>query len=439
MPSGLFVTGRHRLRVSARQPVGAVAGLLLLASALSAQTLPVPVLPPEQPAPTGLDPQAAAAGASFTEPVATGQWDYGLGLGVGYDSNIDFRAPGGPSSWAVSPRGNFTRVFRSRQGQLRLGGRGNWIGYQSHESLNRYSADLNLAGDYRSSVNTTWKAGASYEVGYSDSSRVLGEQGVMLPLVRTRGGAANIGVTRALGVQTALQLTGRYYRTMFDQQDVDTYGLRNGQSMRATAGLERKFGLRNTTVTQYSLEAVDREGGETYLTHFGSLQWSHLLTPRSGLLLEAGGSYTPESVQAGLEREAYFFGGASYARQVRQSTVTLVARREVVPAFGFGVSRVQDRFGLAARIPIRRIWSLQLSGMHWMGDSSEATSDYGSRDEASVILTRRLGQHFEVSTEGRYRRRGAAGTQPEMDQLVAGLYLSLVSASGGAGGRAPGQ
>ena len=114
--------------VSVQQPVGALVGPLILASGLSAQTLPVPTLPPEPPSETGLTPQTGTE-AAVPETPTPRPWEYGLGIGLGYDSNIDFRVPDGPSSWAISPRGNLARVFRSPKGQLRLGGTGNWIGY----------------------------------------------------------------------------------------------------------------------------------------------------------------------------------------------------------------------------------------------------------------------------------------------------------------------
>jgi hypothetical protein len=39
-----------------------------------------------------------------------------------------------------------------------------------------------------------------------------------------------------------------------------------------------------------------------------------------------------------MERRQSFYGGASYSREVGLSSVVLFARREVVPAFGLGVS-----------------------------------------------------------------------------------------------------
>jgi hypothetical protein len=344
--------------------------------------------------------------------------------------------PDGPSSWALRPRGNVARVVRSRQGELRLGAQANWIGYRSQEALNRYSADVSLDGTYRTSVHTTWQLGGAYQVGYSDHSRVLDEQGVMLPLVRTRTSAAKLAVGRAVGLQTTLHVDGRFYRTDFDQQDIDTYGLREGQSMRGTASLDHRLGLRNTAAIEYSLEAVDRQDRQPYETHFGSLRWNYLLRPRSALLVQAGASNTPDAAEAGLERQTYFFGGASYGRQVGSSSITLVARREVVPAFGSGLSRIQDRFGLSARIPIRQHWTLQLAGTHRRSGTPEGSAtDYGDRNEASAALSRRLGKHFEVSGEGRYRHRAATSSQPMIDQFVGGVFLTLVGAPGASGSR----
>jgi hypothetical protein len=45
--------------------------------------------------------------------------------------------------------------------------------------------------------------------------------------------------------------------------------------------------------------------------------------------------------------------GASYSREVKRSKLTLFARREVTPAFGLGVSRLENRLGLTATIRSR--------------------------------------------------------------------------------------
>ena len=421
---------------------GAVTVPLVLSTALSAQTLPVPALPREEPLPIGpgAPDHGSASGAGATGAPAETRprpWEYGIGLGAGWDSNIDFLVPDGPSETVLSPRGNLARVFWGPKGRLRLGGTGTWLGYPDQKSLNRYYADVSLDGSYSSSLNTTWRASASYGLGYSDSSPILADQGVLLPLVKTRTLAGSLGVSRKLGTRTSLRLDGRIYRTEFDEEEGDSLGLVDGQSVRGTAGLDRRLGLRDTMALEYSLEsALGREApdalaggtGGYYLTHYGSLQWSRLLSPRHGLLLEAGASYTPEAAQAGLERRESFFGGATYNRRVKQSNVTLFARREVTPAFGLGVSRLENRFGLSATIPMGRAWTLRIIGTHTIPETPEgAAFTYGTPDEAFVALERRLGRHFQMSSEARYRRRSASGTLPEIEGFQAGLFLSLVS------------
>ena len=208
--------------------------------------------------------------------------------------------------------------------------------------------------------------------------------------------------------------------------------------------MERRLGQRDTGAIQYALEstlagqptdAVDG-GGSYYLTHYGSLQWTHILSPRSGILLEAGASYTPNAEQAGLGQQANFYGGASYSRQVGRSSIALFARREVTPAFGLGVSRLENRFGLSATIPMGRAWTLQLAGIHVMPETPEgAEFTYSTPDEASVSLGRRIGRLFEISTEARYRRRGATSTFPAIEEFQAGVFLSLLSPTGNSGAR----
>jgi hypothetical protein len=429
---------RRRVRVKTLlRRAYTVVGTVVLATVASAQTLPVPTLPPEEPpdAPApGEEPPATDDGGPATS--GPPPWVYMLGVGFGYDSNINFRVADGPSSWALSPRGSLARVFRNPRGELRLVGTGRWYRYYQEQDLNRYDASFGLDGIYRPSLSTTWRAHASYHLGYSDQSAILSDQGVLLPLVKTWTVAGGLGFTRTLGLQTTLRLDGRFHHIKFDQQDADVPGLANGESLRGTASLRRKLGLRNSASIEYSLEAalprqspgsVEGAGGQYYLTHFGSLVWDHELSRRDALLLEAGTSYTPEPQQAGLGRRWYFYGGAGYSRGVGRSNLLLFARREVTPAFGLGVSRVMNRFGLRANIPMGRVWTLGASGLFLVPETPEGVaSAYGTSGDASVSLGRRLGRHIAVSTEGRYRYRGARGAFPAMDSYQVGVFLSLV-------------
>ena len=88
-----------RRRVLARTLAGLTA-TFSLAARLGAQTLPVPALPVEPVEPV----EIVAA-----EPRRPAPWDYALGGGVGWDSNIDFLVPDGPRGLALLPRGQIGR------------------------------------------------------------------------------------------------------------------------------------------------------------------------------------------------------------------------------------------------------------------------------------------------------------------------------------------
>jgi len=410
--------------------LGPALGLLTLPATLAAQTMPVPAVPAESqesetPAP------ASAPGRSpyleaFQTPVRPRPWEYALAIGTGWDSNIDFDAARLRSGVSVTPRAGLARVFSSASGQLRAEASGRWAEYPDDKDLRGYYGDFGLEGHYSSRRTSVWGR-ASYGIGDSATSQILIEQGVALPRVRVRSQAGSLGLSRALGRWTSLRLDGRFYRTQFDSSTfVD------GESVRGGIGLERQLGARSTAGIGYSFEhaAADRPGG-TYLTHYGSVQWTHVLSRRSGLLLEAGGSYTPDAVRAQLEHERGFFGGASFTRQVRRSTAILFVRREVAPAFGLGISRLTLRSGLRLNVPLGRNWGLRLDASHVQPQSPAGAPRLdATSDDAYVVLSRRLGARLGIASDLRYRRSGATLRYPMVDGLQAGVALTLLSSSG---------
>ena len=381
-----------------------VLGLLVVAAAeLGAQTLPLPA-PPAEPAPES--PRAR-------------RWEYAFGVGAGWDSNIDFRDPEGAAGLATVLHGGLARVFTAPHSQLRATAGGRWTGYPDQAQARRYNADLGLDGSYQPSANVDWRGSLSYDAGYSDSSPVLLEQGVLLPVVRTRTLSASLGLSNRLSSGTTLRVDGRFYHTSFDSP-----GLIDGTSTRASVGLERQLSERSTGAAFYALELV--ASGPSYLTHFGSLQWTRRLSLRSSLLLEAGASYTPDSARAALEHAQGFFGGASFTRTLRRSSLALFVRREVTPAFGSGVSRPALRLGARAAFPIARDWQLRLTGSHVepMDQQLASSVDFAS-DDASVTLARRLARHVDVSADVRYRRRAATAAAVGLESFQAWLFVSL--------------
>jgi hypothetical protein len=363
-------------------------------------------------------------------------WEFVLGTGIGWDSNVDFLVPNGPRSAAVTPWGGLARVFSGPHGQLRAAAGGRWTGYPEQKALGRYYAEFGLDGSYRSSPSTNWSTNASYGFGASDSSRLLLEQGLSLPLVKTRDLTGSLGLSQRVGTWTSLRIEGRLYRTEFDAP-----GFIDGESVRGTLGLERQLDNRNTAAIRYSLEDVlSGQARRPYVTHFGSFQWTRVISRRSALLLEGGGSYTPDAARAGLEGKESFFGGASFSRQVKRSGLMLFVRREVTPAFGTGTSRLALRAGLSATIPMGRVWEFRMIASHVQPETPRAAEHgYASSDDAFVTLLRRLGRGLELSGEARYRRRDAMDAIPMVEAFQAGLFLTMLTPSGRAIAPAPGR
>jgi len=411
-----------------RSSLFAAMGLLTLTTRLPAQTLPVPAVPRHtEPSPLSL-PDAVP---DTTRPRP---WEYALGLGVGWDGNIDYLVPDGPSGVAVVPRGGLARIFSSPRAQLRATASGAWTGYPGRDERHRYQADVGLEGSYDLSPGTHWRGSASYGLGYSDSSWILLQQGVPLPVVKTRSMAGAVGLSTRAGAGGTLRIDGRFYRTAFDAP-----GLIDGSSLRGSVGLERRLGSRSTAAVEYSLEYVrPDQGGTSHSTHFGSLQWTRVLSPRSAFLLEGGASYTPDAARAGLDRQQSFFGGASFTRQGRRSSLTLFVRREVAPAFGTGLSRLELRTGLRGSLPMGRDWELRLLASHVQPESPGAAEAAAASSDAFVTLGRRLGRRVEVSGEARYRRRGALGALAKVEAFQAGVFVTLLTPHGRLIPQAPG-
>src|SRR5258708_27863649 len=98
-----------------------------------------------------------------------------------------------------------------------------------------------------------------------------------------------MGMAEKMGQQTCLEVEGRFYRTEFDSP-----ALINRESPRGTVGLVRQLSNRSTAAVEHSFEYTRADQAfRSYDTHFGSLRWTRVLSPRRALLLEASASYTP--------------------------------------------------------------------------------------------------------------------------------------------------
>jgi hypothetical protein len=399
------MSARSRRRASLAVFV-TLAGVLGGKSQASAQTRPVPALPAD----------------AERAPTRPGGWEYVVGLGLGWDSNIDFLVPEGPSDASLIPRGAVGRAFTGPHRHLRLTAAGRFAGYRERSELRRGDAETGFEAGGRTASGTLWRAGGSYGLGDSASSRILVDQGASLPRVRTRSVVASAGMTRRAGARTSVRADARYFSAAFGAP-----GLIDGRSLRGTLGGERQISGRTAAAAEYSLEEVFAAGGpRPYVTHFASLQCTRALSPRSGILLEGGASYTPDAARAGLERKETFFGGGSFLRKVRRSSVSLLVRREVTPAFGLGFSRTDLRAGLSATVPLGRAWLLRSFATHLAPENTAlGPRVVASGDDALVSVSRRLGRGAEISGEARYRRVGATARFAPIESMQAAVFVTL--------------
>lgn len=425
----------------ALQATGALVGSAFLSASATAQTAPYPTLPIEPPPAVVSSPDTSGQAAPNEPPdpfaglpeespdlrVRPRSWEYALGAGVGWNSNVNFdiRTDLAGDSVALSPLGSLSRIFWGPKGDLRADVAASFVSYPNQE-INRHYVDLGLDGRYRTGSSTIWSVDGNYEIGNSGTSQLLIDQGLMLPQVETRTLTAQLSLQQKLGGRSGLTLTGRFYHLDF----VDAAQYQPGRSIRGTLGLERRLSRGDTASLQYSIEDVlADEAGRTYLSHYGSLQWSHIISPRSGFLLEGGASYTPDAELAMLESEASFFGGVSYNRKVKQSDIRLYVRREVVPAFGFGVSRAETRGELNAAVPLGKDWKLTLLAQHTLPSAPAGVESFGSAstDLAQLSIGRRMRRKLELSANLRYRRRGPTDALSPTQEFVAGVFLTLLT------------
>jgi hypothetical protein len=261
-----------------------------------------------------------------------------------------------------------------------------------------------------------------YWLGYTDSSPTLIEQGVPLPLGKSSTLFGEFELSQRLGTRTSLRAQGRILRVDFDDP-----AYIDGRSLRGTVALDRQLGARDAGAVAYALEdALSAEAGASYLTHYGSLQWTRTISPRSAFLVEAGVSYAPDASRVGLSRSQGFFGGVTFLRQIGRSSLTAYFRREVAPAFGLGVSRLESRAGLRADVPLGRDWALSTTASHVQPAAPEVRDPvYASSTDVSAALDRRLGRLLTISTEARYRRRGETTALPAISAFQAGVFFAV--------------
>ncbi len=407
-------------------------GLAAVCATASAQTQPLPTLPSagreSSQAPEGLPPDSDAV-PEGSRPSSS---DYSLGVGAGWESNVGEQASAGPSDWAGGLRGRLERDVRRPRREIRLTAGGQGYFYAEQTAFNRLDGNVGMEGDFRFSPRTGGLLAFGFDYGHSDTSRILIDQGILLPLTRTIGYTADAGLQHQVSTNVVLRGGARALRVDFP----DSGAFRDSTSLRLSAGASRRLGQHDSLSLDLSAERAD--GAQTgvpdrstaFWTQYGSVQWAHVLSLHTAFLLEAGTSYTNLAMESGLGRSWSFFGGASLNHRVRSTTLTAYYRREVLPTFGLGGLRLANRVGLNANAPVGASFSIGVGGNYVRdSQSSQSLIDPQSMIDASLTLSNRLASQLTLSLESRYRRQLAAAGIPALDDFRVGLFLSFVPPS----------
>lgn len=394
-----------------------------------AQTLPLPAVPPPLPPPP--EPKPAAPGAvpeadASTEPQVLELWEYLVGVGGGYSSNLYF-LPQGPGGSFLTPHAELTRVSRGPTSESRLTAAAGSLAYLAPENQLAVDASLTATGRQQLSGRATFSGDISGGLGHTEDNVVLSEQGVLLPFSRTRFARAQAGVLWNPTARTALELSGRAYYDDFVAPE-----LIDGRSVRGSLRLGRRLGEHSELSAEYAVELAKSDA--TYTTQFASLQLDHRLSERTSILIEGGSSHTAYSISE-LAPAWNFYGGVSLARGSGPSSTVLYVRREVIPAFGIGGLGLTDRVGLRTSARMGRSWQISAEATYFRRSAAQPGAGRADSGEGRVALQRTVGRRFELGSELEYRRYAPEPQRPAIEQLRAQLTLEVTSPKTGSQAR----
>jgi hypothetical protein len=390
-----------------------------------AQTQPIPKISSPGTPSSAQDPAVASAGSGLSQ-----SWDYSLGVGLGYASNVSLTGQG-PSDYGGVFRATLARRLRSAKGEGRLSARGLGYVYAEQKDCNTLNGGIDFDGSTRLSTRTTGALTLGLSSDETQNTLILLEQGTLLPPTRTVTYSGRTSVVFQSTVRTAWRGAVDASRVDFPESET----LRASSSLRLISGLDRRLNERDTFAIEYSADRASRSGATSstaslaYWTHYGSSQWTRRLSPDTAFLVEAGASYSPQGIDAGLASQWNFFGGVSLNRRVKRSSLSAYYRREVIPVFGVGGLRLADRVGLNANMPFGQRWSTSFGGTYAGTTQQDANAGRQTTIDSYAAIMARMSRRLWLSATGRYLSRSAVDLVPAVDDYR--LSLSLVLAPPG--------
>jgi hypothetical protein len=391
-----------------------------------AQTQPIPRIPPPVEAP----PSGQGAAPVPEGPGLARAWDYSLGVGPGWESDVGLRLADGRSDFAGVFNGALSRTIKNPLGEVHFSAHGFGYLYSEQTLYSNLNGYLDFEGRRRLSQRTTGTLDLSFGAAESQNTSILIDQGTLLPPTRTISYSGTAAVAFQATERTVLRGSAEANRVDFPDSPL----LQTSNSLRMSADLDRRLGMRDTVSFEYSAQLANSlqqasasPSAAAWWTHYGSSQWVRQVSPRMSFLLEAGASYTPNGLEAGLQSQWQFFGGASLSRQVGRSSLTAYYRREVIPVFGVGGLRLADRVGVNASVPLGQRWSTSLDGTYAGAAKQGPEEGRQSATDVYASVAARLSRRFWLSTRGNYLRRSPTGDFAALNDFRVAILLVLTS------------
>jgi hypothetical protein len=361
--------------------------LLLLPAVLAHAQAPRPSpsptpSPSPSPTPPGREEQPGGPGRDDKSPDVVGAerptstFLFSLGLHGGYESNIEFFVPDGPSDAWGALRASLSHTKRSQRGHFSLSLDGAGTRYQDNRSFDRIDGSGSIAASRQLSERSTlsFTGGASYLP--TELSRTLITAGLVLPRDSTLGITGGLGLDVRSGERGTIGINLLYDRIDFESPD-----LLDTQSANATFRLIRKLSTRSDLSFTYGFLRTYVEESR-FDNHWAALGWTRQFHRRLSLSLASGAGYSREPLDTGgVAQSWHYYGTAGLDGKIRRATVSIQFRRSINPAYGLGGNLLSSGALLSASIPIGRRALLSFSGVHtWSEDPTSKTEQFSSDD-----------------------------------------------------------
>ena len=348
-------------------------------------------------------------------------YSFSLGLYGGYESNIEFFVPDGPSDAWGSARASLSHTKRSPRGNFSLSLDGAGTRYQDNRSFDRIDGSGSLAASRQLSERSTLSFSGSASYLPTELSRILITSGVQLPRDSTLGISGGLGLDIRSGEKGTVGFNLRYDRIDFESPRPPGHPVRECD-LPAQSQAEHP----QRSLVQLRLPPDLRRGVQVRQP-LGRARVDAPDPPAPVLSVASGAGYSREPIETGeLAESWHYYGTAGLDGRIRRSTINLQFRRSVNPAYGLGGNVLSYGALLSWSIPIGKARLPDVRGVHtWSEDPTSQTEQFVS-DDANASLSFQFVRELGMSLDYGYRRSDpAAGEVVESHRASIGFIYTF--------------